>query len=176
MALIRPKHPVVYTAVSDWWRNTGGVRYIAHVVTQTQVIAFGPENTGTSGGSPSNHPDQQFWQQNRAGAAFTAANKVRVEIDCSLMPCNTADTSCLYKVPQFLTQLGLTNVVMLVFSHRDENVGDAKMEKGGMRDNKRVFRCNSADTDKTALQAAYSSHEPWTWSSYTDHQQYRDII
>lgn len=177
MVLVRPKHPDIYPAVDDFWSNNGGVFYIAHVITKTAVFSLGPAMTSAGNSrSASAHPDQTYWARNLPVAAVNAANKVRIEIDCSLLPCDADNRSCLFRVPQFLTENGFIDIPMLVFSHRDESVGSSKMEKGGMRDNKRHFLCRSSARDLPALKTAYAAHKAWTWSSAVPHSEYVSML
>jgi len=161
MPLLRPKHPLIYGTVWGWWTNLGGVSYIAHAVTKANVVRLGAVQEGT-GGKPTNHPDQVFWRRavNNPPAAATV---LRIEIDCSLMPCDTGDDCCLYKVPQLIVGVGpgYDNMPLRIFSHRNEGMGPNELQ------NKRMFSCKSSD-DKNALRAAYNQHQNWFWASLTD--------
>ena len=177
MVLVRPKHPKIYPAVEGFWNNNGGVVYIAHVITKTDVFPLGPVMASTgSSRAASAHPDQMYWSRNLPAAALNAPNKVRIEIDCSLLPCDSDNKSCLFRVPQLLTEAGFVDIPMLVFSHRDESVGSSRMEQGGMRDNKRHFLCKSSTRDLQALKVAYAAHEAWTWSSSMEHSGYVSML
>lgn len=177
MVLIRPKHPKIYPLVEQFWNNAGGVLYIAHVITKTDVFSLG--SVMASGGNnraASSHPDQTYWARKLPMAALNAKGRIRVEIDCSLLPCDSDNRSCLVKVPQLLTEAGFNDIPMLIFSHRDETVGSSPMQNGGMRDNKRHFVCKSSTRSLDELKRAYGEHRPWTWSSATGHSDYVAIL
>jgi len=160
--LLRPKQPAIYATVADWWSNTGGVTYIAHAVTNAGVFALGPITEGT-GGTPTNHPDQAFWRTANSATWPPAASVLRIEIDCSLMPCN-GQGGCLYAVPDRIKSIAggkYKDTPLRIFSHRNEAVGATQMQ------NKRVIRCKATDA-KTTLDQAYNAHENWFWVSTND--------
>ena len=168
----RPKHPTIYPTVQDWYTNTGGVRYVAHAITAgTPPVARQlrtPQTGGAPGASPASHPDQVYWStsqyldaaiQNTITQAGGVAAILRIEIDCSLMPCSTQNTSCLYQVPRLINRYGFTNVPLRIYSHRDEAMG------GGNASSKRVIICRSGDNN-TALLAAYNANTDWSWAPW----------
>ena len=152
--MVRPKQALLYQTVGNWWQNQqgGGVHYVAHAVTAGNVVALGPVRAEIGGGTPANHPDQQFWAHANQVHWPPAANVLRVEIDCSLMPCVKDQGACLFTVPNWLRNNYLANTPLRVFSHRNEGMG---VNAG---QNKRVILCNTGDAN-AALQAAFNAHQ-----------------
>jgi hypothetical protein len=158
----------IYTTVGDWWQDVD-VPYVAHafldngVILRLRNVLRLPANN-----SAASHPDQQYWRtitQNGASRVQSIWNIVnpvrdniiRIDIDCKLMPCATANTSCLYQVPAFINNLyGLNNVPLRMFSHADENMGGAGTSK-------RVVQCRSGVPGADLL-AAYNDHDGWSWA------------
>lgn len=164
MAYRRTKNPTIYAAVNDFWNNAGGVNYIAHaVLSNGTVVNLGPETQGT-GGTAINHPDQIYWRDNARRFAgiiggFGAATVARIEIDCSLMPCDGLG-GCTTSVPLLMTAAGFANTPIHVFSHRDENMG----RHAATPSSKRVIVSNTSD-GADRQRAAYNAHDGWGWVS-----------
>ncbi len=171
----RPKLPTIYNAVSGYDAG-GSVTYIAHLVTRAgDAYHLGAETTG-DGGSPADHPDQQYWLANRARiktALTNAAGSIsRIEIDCTLMPCDGQYGGCLFQVPLAIkahltalkTEVGrgrfalldaviLDKIPLRIFSHRRENRAS------------QVIFCLVGD-GRQALIDAYAASEEWLWVEY----------
>ncbi len=183
----RPMLPTIYGNVSDF--NEGGsVKYMAHLVTQglgqnCRAYALGTETTG-SGGTPSNHPDQVYWEgkMNRLRNAIqnSASNNApsisRIEIDCTLLPCDGQYDGCLYRVPALIRGLlnslkALTGqerfaliantdpgkIPLRIFSHRPEN------------EPPKVIFCTIGDSNQQ-LQTAYANRDSWIWVEYRNNE------
>ncbi len=63
--LRRRKVAPIYATAGGWWANEGGVSYVAHVVLTDGTIKplADPASTGKNAGkSPSDHPDQKYWE------------------------------------------------------------------------------------------------------------------
>jgi len=174
MAIIRSKQASSYgtinihTTVADWWQDVD-VPYVAHAFLNNGVILRVRDVLRlTANNSAASHPDQQYWRaitQNGASRVQSVwnivnpvrANIIRIDIDCKLMPCATANTSCLYQVPAFINNLyGLNNMPLRIFSHADENMG-------GGGSSKRVVLCMSGATSGNLL-TAYNNHDGWGWA------------
>jgi len=156
-SLIRPKHPTVYAACANFWQG-GPVWFVAHIIRAgggvTQIA--GPSADG-AGHPATSHPDQRYWA---AIDALDLAHAVRIEIDCTLMPCREhGHNSCLYRVPRLIRDRGGAAIAVRFFSHRNENLGDSAVQ----RDNKRYFNC-ATGMDNDALGDAYDGHGHWTWA------------
>ncbi|WP_374086957.1 hypothetical protein [Methylomicrobium lacus] len=160
--LHRPKIAAIYNLTYNWWQNAGAINYVAHAITAAPA-AFPLANSIAiaAGGGPNQHPDQQYWQGNMAAAiaaAGGAAAIVRVEVDCTLMPCDGQFNGCLFRVPYLIRQAGLPNKPLRIFSHRDEGIGGAGTSK-------RYFDCNSSDNN-AALIAAHAANNGWSWTPW----------
>lgn len=152
MPLARPKIAAIYNQVNGWWNNAGAIQYIAHAITAGPNAAnLGAAIAVAAGGGPNQHPDQQYWQN----APAVIPGILRIEIDCTLMPCDGQFNGCLYRVPYLLRQAGFANIPLRIFSHRDENMG-------GNGSSKRVIYCNSSDNNAT-LTDAMARHDDWGW-------------
>jgi len=170
--LPRAKNAVIYPVVNEWWKNDGGVHYVAHAITAAGVAhALGEVVTGGQpGASTSSHPDQVYWSRNTkitAGiqASGGAAAIVRIEIDCSLTPCSNSQTSCVYRVPELIRGFaGLQDKPLLIYSHRDEGMAPKPRPGQPQESTKRVIQCRSSD-DRVKLLAAYNNHSGWSWAS-----------
>lgn len=167
MPLQRPMLASIYNLVSTWHVNEGGVNYVAHLITRSDPFAFrlGEPLLGEKpGSSPPNHPDQVFWGRNNQTSikkALAQAGQLRaverIEIDCSLLPCDTnRNFSCLYRVPRLILAWGFTNVPLRIFSHRNEGLGGLNASAG------RVIECNTED-GQLALRNAYGANRDWSW-------------
>jgi hypothetical protein len=166
--LARPKIATIYNAVQNWYQHGGGVNYIAHaIIAGPQAIQLRPAtNAAGIGGSPGNHPDQLYWATpggiliaaitNSIAAAGGVAAILRIEIDCTLMPCNVALNSCLNRVPLLIQAYGFAGIPLRIFSHRDEGVA------GAGESSKRVIQTNSAAA-VPALATAYAANADWSW-------------
>lgn len=73
------------------------------------------------------------------GDVGAAQQAVRIEIDCTLLPCSVGLHACLIQVPARIQALGIPNKPLRIFSHRNELA---------VRDysDKRYFDCNSSNT------------------------------
>lgn len=165
MALRRGKHPTIYGTVANWYDNIVGVSYIAHLIlTDGTAVPFLNNAVQGNGNQnfPANHPDQQFWTGHQAAIQTVINNNyqnlLRIEIDCSLMPC-TGGGSCLMRVPALIQAFNHINgAAIRIFSHRDENMG-------GAASSKRYVECVSTD-GHAACTAAYNLHDGWGWVPY----------
>src|SRR5262249_31939218 len=125
-------------------------------------------NAGGLGGAPPNHPDQLFWITpngvlipgitNVINARGGVQQIQRIEIDCTLMPCNVGLNSCLVRVPQLIQNYGFNGIPLRIFSHRDEGMG------GAGQSSKRMIMTTS-NANAGALQAAYNAHTDWSWAA-----------
>jgi len=124
----RTKQPI-YAVTADYSKNTGAVEYIAHLIlTDHRVIAIGKAFVG-SGSGPSNHPDQKFWKESAKALgdvlgkfkpAATVRDIARVEIDCTLLPCEGSG-GCTTAVSALMKAAGYDGLSVRVFSHRNES-------------------------------------------------------
>jgi hypothetical protein len=110
----RGKIPAIYNLVQDWWQSGGGVKYIAWAITvgPTATPFRGVVNATGLGKAPPDHPDQRSWisdSKNKIqfGGIKNLIKKLggvpqikRIEIYCTLMPCNVGNDSCLLQVPE----------------------------------------------------------------------------
>ncbi len=166
MALRRPKIAAIYGVADDWWQNVGAINYIAHAITAAgtahplgNAIAI-----AAGGGGAANHPDQVYWRnQNNAQiaagvlAAGGGAAVVRIEIDCTLMPCANNQNACVYRVPALINgKPGLAGKPLRIFSHRNEG------GPGQVGSSNRVFDC-VAGAGNAALLAAFNANRGWGW-------------
>jgi hypothetical protein len=171
----QPKLPTIFDAVSDF--NGAGVKYIAHLIDQNgKAYPLGPETTGQGNqNQTANHPDQSFWggNQNTIKKALEKAQGSisRIEIDCTLLPCDAQYTGCLYRVPLLIKDhfqalrnmkgFSLVNNVdpakipLRIFSHRRENQPI------------RVIFCLSGDS-RADLTTAYANRDEWFWVDFKD--------
>jgi hypothetical protein len=173
----RPQLNGLYATVSDFTKK-GSVKYMAHLIDRNGVAyEIGSETSGT-GGTPSNHPDQQYWQgkSSKLRNALTSANASisRIEIDCTLLPCDGKYNGCLYRVPYLIRELltGLKTekgkgrftlldtidpdkIPLRIFSHKPEN------------EPSKVIFCLVGDSQQQ-LEAAYDSRDGWVWVPYRD--------
>jgi hypothetical protein len=168
----RPKIAAIYNVVSNWHHHGGGVNYVAHAITAgpTAHRLRAVQNVGGLGGTPSNHPDQLYWATTPGGLTIAAITNainaagglgaiVRIEIDCTLMPCNVAANCCLLRVPALIQNYGFGAVPLRIFSHRDEGVG------GGGESSKRMIQ-TTATAAAGALNAAYNANTDWAWTPW----------
>lgn len=124
----RPKQPI-YAVTADFSKNTGAIEYIAHLIlTNNRVVAIGKAIQG-SGSGASNHPDQKFWSESakildvvlaKPTPVATARDIVRVEIDCTLLPCE-GTKGCTTAVSTLMDRKGYKGLSVRVFSHRNES-------------------------------------------------------
>lgn len=124
----RPKQPI-YAVTADYSKNTGAVEYIAHLIlADSRVVAIGKAVAG-SGSGASNHPDQKFWKESakplrdvlaKPTPAATARDIVRVEIDCTLLPCEGTG-GCTTAVSALMKAIGYDGLSVRVLSHRNES-------------------------------------------------------
>lgn len=178
----RPRLPALYNYVQDY--NSGGnVRYVAHLIDRAgNATRLGDEKTG-NGGIPANHPDQVYWSDNgaRINAAFgnvQGGGISRIEIDCTLMPCDGQFTGCLFRVPhkirdlinQLRAQNGnhvnanfiTDNLPLRIFSHRPENAPS------------QVIFCTLGDTNDQLI-TAMANKEEWMWVEHRNRYLGPDI-
>lgn len=122
----RPRQEAVQSETSDFAKNTGAIEYVAHILlSRNRVLKIGkPVESSDSGAT--NHPDQKFWRGVRtkykdflAEKGIAEAEVLRVEIDCTLMPCEGSN-GCTTTVPKLMSDLGYGGVRVRVYSHRDE--------------------------------------------------------
>lgn len=157
----------IKTATTGYSENTGSIEYIAHLIlTNDRVIAIGKEVDG-SGSGASNHPDQKFWRESaktltevlsRAKPrAATAAEIVRVEIDCTLLPCEGTN-GCTTTVPALMKAAGYAGLAVRVFSHRSEMAP----RKGVLPS--RYYDFTVGDRND-ALQRARVDTGGWSWAT-----------
>lgn len=172
----RPRIPAVYQNVSGY--NAGGVvTYMAHLIDQAgNAYELGDEEQGV-GGNPQNHPDQVYWNNNRNSIrnALNAANGSieRIEIDCTLQPCDGQFAGCLYQVPlkikahldalkatrgfNHLANIDTAKVPLRIFSHRvEDRDGTIKV----------IFCC--VGDSRPQLTAAYAARDAWLWVDYNN--------
>ena len=156
----------IKSATTGYSENTGSIEYIAHLIlTNNRVIAIGRAVEG-SGSGASNHPDQQFWRSAKSPAdvlarvkpkAATASDIVRVEIDCTLLPCEGTN-GCTTTVPALMKAAGYDGLAVRVFSHRSE-----------MAPQKGVLPARYYDltvgSRNDALQRARVDTGGWSWAS-----------
>lgn len=124
---LRPKQEVIYGEVADYTRNDGAIHYVAHLIlSRGRVVAIG-RPAESSGKGASNHPDQVFWKNNARGLAdvlsrarATRGEIERVEIDCTLLPCEGTN-GCTTTVPALMKTAGYDGLAVRVFSHRSES-------------------------------------------------------
>lgn len=130
----------------------------------TAVRINAPTEGDGLGSNPTYHPDRQFWAQRNALTLERLREKSarnatidRIEIDCTLMPCDSADNACLYTIPgQIPKEYG--NVELWIFSHRYQGMGNAKDGEA-----KRFIRC-FVNSSKEALDEAMKANEGWDWA------------
>jgi hypothetical protein len=126
----RPMLKPVYPTVSDYYKNIGQIEYAAHLIlTDDRAVAIGRPVESSASGGATNHPDQKFWRESAKSltdvlARFTtpkatAALIARVEIDCTLLPCEGTN-GCTTTVPALMKNLGYDGLKVRVFSHRSE--------------------------------------------------------
>ncbi|WP_310622038.1 hypothetical protein [Flexibacterium corallicola] len=160
--LFRPKINEVYETTAQWWGNQGQIQFIAHAITADGATRLAPIKAVGAGGGAGNHPDQLYWRDNSAqitaAIARLGARIIRIEIDCTLMPCTRGQNCCLYVVPQLVNQVR-PNTTIRFFSHRDENMAR------GNENSKRYFDCQSND-GHAALERAYNANRDWCWAPY----------
>jgi hypothetical protein len=175
MALRRPKHPVIYATVSDWWDNANGVPYIAHAILNTgnavALLDAAVEGDGNQN-FPMNHPDQQFWADNLAAIRQRLlahyGNIRRIEVDCALLPCTVAG-GCSGRVPALIRAVDarLDNLPLRIFSHRDEHMNGPNNNTSS----KRYIAGNTHD-DNAAATVAYNANDGWGWGPWLNNQGY----
>ncbi|MDF3980460.1 hypothetical protein P3W24_00340 [Luteibacter sp. PPL201] len=165
--LARAKDKVIYPVVHDFYENDGKVHYIAHAIMSNGVaIKLGNESDNSTGGSTRSHPDQKFWSENtlpslaklREKCGLGTATITRIEIDCTLMPCDGQWDGCTFVVPTLVNRV-YPSTPLRIFSHRDE-----KVAQPGSTSTKRYFDCRSNDTND-ALKTALGNHGGWGWTS-----------
>jgi hypothetical protein len=159
----RTKQPI-YAVTADYSKNTGAIEYIAHLIlTNNRVVAIGKAVDG-SGSGATNHPDQKFWRDSakaltdvlsKAGA--NARDIVRVEIDCTLLPCEGTN-GCTTTVPALMKSKGYDGLSVRVFSHRAESA-----PRTGVLPSRYYDFTVGARND--ALQAARVDTGGWSWAA-----------
>lgn len=153
MILRRPKIPAIYNQVQGWWNNGGNIQYRAHaIIAGPAAISLGNTLAIAAGGGPAQHPDQQYW----LNAVAAPHGTIRIEIDCTLMPCGTEFNGCLFQVPRLMRQAGFANIDLRIFSHRDEGLG------GNVSSSKRYIACNSSDNNGLLIEAM-NEQDGWGW-------------
>ena len=165
----RPKQQTIYGTTQTFYKQ-GDVRYVAHAITANSAIALGKvqQNVRKENTTEEDHPDRIFWSGNHpssladllsAKSIRNAADLVRIEIDCSLMPCDAEPSGCLFKVPKIIEGLGYPQgLPVYMFSHRDED------QASDGESTKRVIKCKLGDS-ADALRKAYAANEDWSWVS-----------
>lgn len=176
MQLKRPKHPVIYPTIWEWFDNQHGVPYIAHAILRNgTAVALANEPISGEGSQnfASNHPDQRFWTT-QANAIWSTlqpiiGNVSWIEIDCALMPC-TGQGGCAFRVPALIRRINpqLANIRLRIFSHRDEHMNPPNTST------KRYYDANTSDGDAIAMQR-YKDHEDWSWSDWVGIQAYANL-
>lgn len=165
--LARTKDTVLYPAVFDFYKNDGKVHYVAHaIMSNGKAVALGDEVDTSTGGSTKNHPDQKFWNETtvptlaklREKCGDRNATITRIEIDCTLMPCDGEWDGCTFVVPALVNRV-YPSTPLRIFSHRDESVA-----RPGSTSTKRYFECRSNDGNE-ALKRALKDHGGWGWTS-----------
>lgn len=155
MPLRRGKHPALYNIVRNFYQNVGQVQYIAHLILNNgQAVALGAVTANANTGAL-NHPDQLFWNQGGITAIFAAnaGNIQRVEVDCTLLPCEGMN-SCTRNVPVLINALRpATNI--RIFGHRPEGVINNMSSKT-------YYNCVSSH-DRDALETARGNIDGWGW-------------
>ncbi|HEY4293755.1 hypothetical protein [Luteibacter sp.] len=168
----RPKQADLYGITSDFWQK-GSVRYVAHAITNTgRAILLRKEQNPADGNIKlaKNHPDRKYWELGitRPGELGLGNNErlARIEIDCSLMPCDGDDDGCVFTVPPGIEAWGYQKGLELrVFAHRNEGEGDNT--DGSAR---RYFRCKLGD-GKAALQdARRNGADGWNWKAWLENE------
>jgi hypothetical protein len=155
MPLRRGKHPVIYPAVWDFFQNGGQIQFIAHLILNNgNAIALGAEEANANGGAQ-NHPDQQFWNQGGIAGIFAAnaGNIRRVEVDCTLLPCE-GNNSCTRVVPFRINGFRAATPIRF-FGHRPEGPALAMSSKT-------YFNCTSNQAN-AGLDAARANIDGWGW-------------
>jgi hypothetical protein len=156
--LSRPKFQALYDRVKDWHESDGDIHYVAHAITTgpNRVVLIAAETAEGSGGSAGNHPDQKYWKTFKATSGALPARTIRIDIDCTLLPCDPAPQGCLYQVPILIRNAGIANMPLRIFSHRNE------FPPKNAQSSKRYFECNSSDTNQTLL-TQFKEHAGWGW-------------
>ena len=159
---------VIQQATSDFGAESTNVQYVAHaIMSDGSTVRINDPTTGTGlGSNPTYHPDRQFWAQRNPLTLQKLRDKSarnatidHIEIDCTLMPCDTAPNACLYTIPkQIPTEYG--NVELWIFSHRNQGMGGAK-GKDGLP--KRYIRC-FVNSSNVALDEAMEANGGWDWA------------
>ncbi|WP_369928765.1 hypothetical protein [Xanthomonas sp. NCPPB 2632] len=160
---LRPKQTSLYGEVADYTRNDGSIHYIAHLILSGgRVAVIGPVAEG-SGKGASNHPDQVFWRSPRCvltevlrRASAKPADIVRVEIDCTLMPCEGTN-GCTTTVPALMRTAGYDGLSVRVFSHRSEIAPSEGVKPARYYD----FTVGARNT---VLEAARADTGGWSWA------------
>jgi hypothetical protein len=155
----RLKVQPIYDTVGGWWENKGGVYYVAHAILANGTIRqlYKPVSTekGNTSKSTSEHPDQKYWTHREMDKVLAEVAKdiVRIEIDCSLMPCD-GQNGCLTTVPRLVGNLlkNREDTKLRIFSHRFETPTG----------NKEYF-----DTSVKASShlSDFKGRGTWTWTS-----------
>jgi hypothetical protein len=161
---LRPKQDPVYGEVADYTKNDGSIHYVAHLILSGgRVTAIGKPVEG-SGSGASNHPDQAFWKKSArdladvlARARAQAADIVRVEIDCTLLPCEGTN-GCTTTVPALMKSAGYDGLSVRVFSHRSEIAPSPGVKPARYYD----FTVGARNT---ALEAARVDTGGWSWQA-----------
>jgi hypothetical protein len=153
--LPRPKQATIYALVGDLWENNGSIQYVAHAITAGGTATRLRDVIEGSGKGPANHPDQLYWDSKRIAKV---AGVQRIEIDCTLMPCDGEFDGCLFRVPALVAACGYANIPLRIFSHRDEGAG-------GGGSTKRYFLCNTGQKN-AELKAAFAQHGGWGWTPW----------
>ena len=158
---MRKKTPHVYASCNDFWQK-GPVRFIAHAVYSLEkFVPLGKEVQADGGSqSPKNHPDQVFWDRVKS---IPTADLVRIDIDCTLMPCDKDLTSCLAVIPNKIYKLTNRHVTVRFYSHRDEGLGVNSVES------KRFFEVET-DMSFQELLKCYNDHRYWKWADVNAEQ------
>lgn len=159
---MRPKQDAIYGEVADYTRNDGSIHYVAHLIlSRGRVAAIGTPTEG-SGSGASNHPDQVFWRRVARGlgdvlaTAGATRNEIeRVEIDCTLLPCEGTN-GCTTTVSALMKTAGYDGLKVRVFSHRPENAPSEGVKPARYYD-------FIAGARNTALESARADTGGWSW-------------
>jgi hypothetical protein len=164
----RPKQEPVYATTANFY-DEGNVRYVAHAITANSAIPLGKvvQNERKESVTELDHPDRLFWSGThpyslndliKANKIRSAADLLRIEIDCTLMPCDAEWSGCLFKVPNEIKAYGYPGTLELrIFSHRSEGLA----AKTGST--KRYITCK-VDASREDLKKAYANNEDWSWA------------
>ncbi|MEM7049056.1 MAG: hypothetical protein AAF604_05330 [Acidobacteriota bacterium] len=153
--------PAIFHAVSNWHGPAGGIHHLVHAITRplaaiplVYVHAFG------DGGG--NHSTTDYWRGIVAVAVARAGGPkaiLRVEIDSTPMPGGGRLDGCLLQVPRLLRRVGLPELPLRFFSHRDHR------QRAASRTQNCYYSCNTSD-DLAGLIHAFGRQREWHWVTW----------